>query len=466
MTKYTVTGGTPLRGKVHLHGAKNAGFKEIIAALLADSPSTICGLGLISEIDFARQVIGSLGGKVQPEEDPHCQMVDPAGLKIWEISPELSLKSRFSPMYVGPLLHRFGRAVLPIPGGDVTIGRRPINRQLDGLRALGATVDFHDGAYYFETKNGLKGTRFRFEKNTHNGTEILIMAAVKALGRTIIENAAEEPEVDDLIAFLNAMGGKIKRTAKRVIEIEGVSKLRGVKHTVMLDRNEAVTFGCAALATKGDITVIGADPKVLTAFLEALTKVGAGVEIKKEGIRFFWKQPLKATYVVAVPYPGFMTDWQPLWATLMTQAVGESVVHEAVYERRFDYVPGLIRMGARIELFQPKVSDPDKFYNFNIEDDSPKNKHAIRIFGPAPLSGEEVEVNDIRSGATALLAGVAAKGKTIITDHKDQIKRGYESLPEQLEALGAKITTAAGPVLSAKKPVGLPIQLQNKEPQG
>lgn len=443
MTKYIVTGGTPLRGEIRLHGAKNAGFKEMIAALLSDSPSKICDLGLISEINFASQIIATLGGKVTPQADPHCVEVDPRQLAKFEIPQEMSAKSRFSMMYTGPLLAKFGQVAFPQPGGD-RFAKRPIERHIEGLQALGAQIEFKNDMFYAFSPQGLKGTTYRFPKSTHNGTEVLILAAVKAHGTTILENAAQEPEIDDLIKYLIAMGAKIKRVEPRTIRIDGVARLQGANHSVMPDRNEAVTYACMALGTMGDVTIHRADPAVLGDFLEAVSKAKGAVEVKRDFIRFFWQQQLKATSVITSPYPGFMTDWQPLWATLMTQAVGESVIHETIYENRFDYVPGLISMGAKIELFQPLVENPEELYSFNSSDDSPDNKHAIKVFGPAELRATQTEVNDIRSGATALLAGMIANGKTVIIDSKDQIKRGYEDLPRQLISLGAKIAQIEG----------------------
>lgn len=438
MTKYVVTGGTPLRGEVTLHGAKNTGFKVMIASLLADSPSKICDLGLISEIDFASQIISSIGGKVTPQKDPHCVQIDPGNVSSYEIPPEMSSKSRFSMMYAGPLLSRFGKVAFPQPGGD-RFAKRPIDRHIEGLQALGAKVESKDNLFFASAPSGLSGTTYRFPKSTHNGTEALILAAVKAKGTTILENAAAEPEIDDLIKYLNAMGAKISRPSERTIKIHGVNKLSGVTHHVMPDRNEAVTYACMAFGTKGDIFVYRADPSVLKAFLDKVDQANGKVEITRDYIRFYFGSPLKSTNVIAVPYPGFMTDWQPLWATLMTQANGKSVVHETIYENRFDYVRSLVQMGAKIDYFEPKVDNPDQFYSFNLSDDSPNNKHAIKIFGQTQLSGKQVEVNDIRSGATALLAGMVAKGKTTIVDPKDQIKRGYEKLPENLVSLGAQI---------------------------
>lgn len=438
MTTYTVTAGTPLHGTVELHGAKNAGFKALIASLLGDSPSTICGLGLISEVDYAKEVISSIGGKIKKLSDPHCLSIDPTTMTDFEVPAHIGAKSRSVTMYVGPLLKRFGKAVLPTPGGD-PISTRPIDRHISGLTAMGATVEFKNGAYHVAAPHGLKGTRFTFRKNTHTGTETLLLCAVWAKGETVLENAAAEPEVDDLITLLNSMGAKIMRLDARTIKIIGVENLRGVNHTVMRDRIEAATFACIALATKGDVTVLNADPLVLTAFLEKLNEVGGRWEKTDRGIRFWYEKPLAATEVVATFYPGFMTDWQPMWTALMTQAKGVSVVHETVHESRFGHIGDLSNMGGKFEFFNPEVANPDATYNFNLEDDKPGNFHAVKIFGPAKLKGQRVEINDIRRGATLILAGLIASGTTTIIDENDQISRGYEDLVGRLNKLGAEI---------------------------
>ncbi len=438
MTKYTVTGGKKLIGSVTLAGAKNAGFKAMIAALLADTPSKIFDLGLISEIDFAIEVITSLGAQVKSTPDKHCLIVDPTNLKNNSVPVSIGSKSRSVTMYVGPLLKRFGRAVLPIPGGD-KIGARPINRHLEGLEAIGAKVNFTNGCFVVDAPNGLTGGTYRFIKNTHTGTETLLMCAVFARGITVLENAAAEPEIDDLVTLLNSMGAKIVRLDARTIQIIGVDNLHGVNHSVMKDRIEAATFACMALATKGDINVVGADPLVLTAFLEKVNEAGGRWEKNETGIRFWYEKPLTATKVTATFYPGFMTDWQPIWSALMTQAVGESVVHETVYESRFAHIADLTSMGGKFAFFNPGVDDPENVYNFNLSDDKPENFHAVKIYGPQQLIGQEIEINDIRRGATIMLAGLAASGKTVVLDQKDQIKRGYEDLVGRLQKLGAGV---------------------------
>ncbi|HPS40830.1 MAG TPA: UDP-N-acetylglucosamine 1-carboxyvinyltransferase, partial [Candidatus Woesebacteria bacterium] len=276
------------------------------------------------------------------------------------------------------------------------------------------------------------------EKNTHTGTETLIMAAVLAKGKTMLENAAEEPEIDDLIVFLNQMGAKIRRRSFRKIEIEGVEKLDGAIHKIMPDRNEAVSYACAAIATSGDIVVENARHRDLKAFLDKLDEIGAGYEIGDYGIRFYYKGPLVATDVETEIYPGFMTDWQPLFATLLCQCRGESIIHETVMQNRFQYVQDLKAMGAKIEYFKPMVKNPDSFYNFNWQDSSASDQHAIKIFGPTDFKGGEFTIHDLRAGATILLAAIAAKGKTIL-HNIEQVERGYQNIDEKLVLMGAKI---------------------------
>jgi len=435
MSKFLITGGRPLKGQVSLLGAKNASFKLMIASLLSTQKSVISNVPQIGDVKLTRKIIQVLGGKVVKINN-HCLALWGRHFNSFQIPSSLGEKSRSVCMFVAPLLLRFGRALLPYPGGD-KIGKRPIERMLKGLELMGAKIDYQDG-FFQATAKKLKGVFYRFPKNTHTGTEVLIMSAVMAQGETVLENAAQEPEVDDLIVFLNKMGAKIKRVKPRTILIKGVRSLHGASHQVMFDRNEAVTFACAALATGGDILVKNAQPQHLTAFLEKLNQIGAGVEIKKEGIRFFYRQPLKPTKIVTRPHPGFMTDWQALWTVLMTQAQGKSIVWETIFEKRFGYVPYLQKMGAKIEFFNPSVDNPEEFYNFNLSDDQPENFHAIRILGPTSLKPAKIAVPDIRAGATLLLAALTAKGKTTLTD-VEQIDRGYEKIDKRLRKLGASI---------------------------
>jgi len=234
------------------------------------------------------------------------------------------------------------------------------------------------------------------------------------------------------------MGAKIKRLPNKVIKIEGVKKLKGAIHKAMPDRNEAVSYACAALATKGDIIIENAYVDHLTAFLQKVKEAGGGYQTDDFGIRFWYKQPLKATKVVTGPHPGFMTDWQPLWTTLMTQAEGESEIIEAVYEYRFAYIDDLNKMGAKIKFFDPQVKNPESFYNFNLIDDFAVNQHAVKVLGKTHLKGMNLKVPDIRAGATLILAALIAEGESTLTD-TGHIQRGYEDLDIRLKKLGADI---------------------------
>lgn len=435
MVAFKVTGGTPLNGSVRIGGAKNASYKLMIAALMGTRESRILNFSHISDVDAVTKIISYLGGKVQ-QAGERALFIDPRPLAKYILDPSDGAQGRFSPMFIPALLARFGKAEVPNPGGD-KIGKRPLDRHFEGLEALGAKVWQEDGVIKAET-SGLKGATYRFAKNTHTGTETLIMAAVLAKGKTVLENAAEEPEVDDLIVFLNAMGARIKRRLNKVIEIEGVTELGGAIHKIMPDRNEAVSYACAAIVTKGDVIIENAVPEHLTAFLEKLDDMNAGYEVGRYGIRFYYKGELRASDVTTAIAPGFMTDWQPLFATLLTQASGVSILHETIMQNRFQYVDALVAMGANIERFNPVVTHPELVYNFNMEDDKPDFFHALKITGPTPLKAGEFTVHDLRHGATLILAALCAQGSSLIRGI-EHVERGYESLEERLRSMGAQI---------------------------
>lgn len=435
MAKFIVRGGRPLKGAVRVGGAKNASFKLMIASLLASGQSRLLNVSKIGDVEITKEIIESLGGHVcSPGE--RTVFINPDKLKTEVIDERFGNKSRASIIFAGPLLDRFGKASLPFPGGD-KVGRRPVERHLEGLKALGAKVE-SDNDFIHLSCSQLVGTKYRFSKNTHTGTETMIMAAVKARGQTVLENTALEPEIDDLILFLNKMGAKIKRLVEREIKIEGVKGLKGTVHKIMPDRNEAVSYACAALATKGDIIVENVEEKILRAFLEKVEESGGRFEAGSYGIRFWYEKPLKAVNVAAIPYPGFMTDWQPLWTTLMTQAKGESEIIERIFPYRFGFVEDLNKMGAKIKLFNPRIKNPKDFYNFNLEDDRSNYFHGAKVTGPTPLRGMNLVVPDIRAGATLTLAALIAKGKSTLSQI-EHIDRGYQDLDGRLRELGADI---------------------------
>lgn len=435
MAKFIIHGGKPLKGAVRVGGAKNASFKLMIASLLAKGESRLLDVSQIGDVEITKRILKSLGVKVNSPGE-RTVFVYPDKLKNPEVAKSFGYQSRASIMLAGPLLARFGRAYLPFPGGD-KVGRRPIERHLEGLKSLGVKIEAVNGFIRLSCRQ-LTGARYRFVKNTHTGTETMIMAAVKANGETLLENAALEPEIDDLITYLNKMGAKIKRLPGRKIKIQGVKELKGAIHRIMPDRNEAISYACAALATKGDVIVENMGEEYLPAFLEKVKEAGGRFETGCYGLRFWYEKPLKATKIMTEPHPGFMTDWQPLWTTLMTQAKGESQIIETIYEYRLGYTQDLNKMGAKIKLFNPQVKNPDQFYNFNLEDDRPEYFHGAKVSGPTALKGMDLVVPDIRTGATLTMAALIAKGKSTLSGIK-HIDRGYEELDIRLRELGADI---------------------------
>jgi UDP-N-acetylglucosamine 1-carboxyvinyltransferase len=439
MARFIIEGGRPLKGAVRIGGAKNAGFKLMIASLLTSGETRLLNLSQIGDVQITSQILKALGAKVQSRGE-RTVFIQTNSLSKPSIPVRFGKISRTTSLFVGPLLARFGQATFPLPGGD-KLGSRPIERFIAGWEAFGAKVAFQKNIVKV-TSSSLKGSRFRFSKPTHTGTEAIIMTAVLAKGKTILENVALEPEIDDLIAFLKKAGAKIKRLPKRRIVIEGAQSLKGVVHKVMPDRNEAVSYACAALATKGDIIIENAREKDMTAFLKKVRQAGGNFETGSFGIRFWSQNPLKATNITTRPHPGFMTDWQPLWTILMTQAKGESRITETIHNFRFQYVADINRMGGRISLFNPKVKDPESFYNFTLETDSSGNHHAACVSGPTPLKAIKGEFADIRAGATLTIAALVAKGKSVLMK-AEEIDRGYENLDGRLRELGARIKREA-----------------------
>lgn len=437
MNKFIIKGERKLKGEISIFGSKNVALKILVAACLTGEEVIVENVPLISDFITMGDIIVHLGGKVLFKD--HAVSIRLSKFSSEKISLEKAVEIRTSYMFLAPLLARVGKAIIPNPGG-CRIGARPIDRIVDGLKKMGVEIQYSskDGYFHAVAPKGLTGTQYKFPKNTHTGTETMILAAVLAHGRTILENAAEEPEIDELIDFLNQMGAKIVRKNSRTIVIDGVSRLKGTKFRIGPDRNEVVTFAVAAIITGGDIFVKDINRNGLNEFLDALKTCGGGFEEKKKGIRFFYKGELTATNVVTSFYPGFMTDWQGPWAVLMTKANGISTIHETVYENRFTYVEELTKMGANIELYNPKLSDPEEVYNFNIKDDKRNFFHAARITGPTKLHNAILNISDLRAGATLVLAALAAKGESTIfgVEHLD---RGYEQFDKRLKNLGAKI---------------------------
>jgi UDP-N-acetylglucosamine 1-carboxyvinyltransferase len=438
MENLVIRGGKKLKGSIYVSGSKNVALKALVAACLTEEKVILENVPLISDIFVMTEIIKQLGGTAEVKD--HTIVVQMKDFKHDKIFLEEAAEIRTSFMFIAPILARIGKAVIPNPGG-CRIGARPIDRTIGGIRKLGATIAYNseDGYFYAKLKNKeLRGVRYEFSKNTHTGTETLLLASVLAKGKTVIENAAREPEVDELIGFLNQMGGKVKRTNPRTIEVEGVEKLHGATFKIGADRNEIVTFAVAAILTEGDVFIEEIKKEGIEEFLNVLKDMNGGFEVKDGGIRFYYKGPLVATSVTTSFYPGFMTDWQGPIAALMTKANGESVIHETVYENRLGYTKELNKMGAEIELFNPEVKNPDQFYNFNDTKENRSLFHAAKIKGPIGLHNAILDISDLRAGATLALAALAAKGESAIFG-LEYLDRGYEGFETVLKSLGADI---------------------------
>ena len=439
---YIVRGGKPLKGEVQLSGAKNAALKLIIASLLFENEVFLSNIPKIKDIEELLFLIKSLGGKAE-FIDKNRVVVNRQGIGTETIDLLRASKTRVSFMIFAPLLNLFGRAKIPNPGG-CRIGLRPIDRQIKLMKALGVDVNYDsaDGYYHAKLKNRkIKGSIYNFDKPSHTGTEFGIMLGCLADGETVITNSSLEPEIDDLIVFLNRGGAKIKRE-KNKIYISGVNKLSSKKeYSINNDRNEAVTYAVFGLATGGDITFLGIEPTVIASFIEKVQAIGGKVVLKKNRLRFYYDGGLKPTDVITRPYPGFMSDWQAPWAVLMTQANGVSTIHETVFENRFSYVSQLRKLGARIEYFQPKVEKAEEFYQFNWLQKEQGLFQAIKIFGRTRLHNGVLNVSDLRAGASLLIAASCAFGESVVYG-ASVIERGYQEIDKKLKKLGLEIKKA------------------------
>lgn len=436
---YLVSGGIPLKGEVFVSGAKNVALKVLVAALLFDKEVYFSNIPRIKDVEIVLELINQLGGKAYFLAKNKV-VVTGEELRKTKIDLLYASKIRVSFMFFAPLLYKFGKAEIPNPGG-CRLGGRPIDRSIKLIQAFGANVIYDSQGFYRAslTEKKIKNTRYCFEKPSHTGTELAIMLGVLAEGETVIENASLEPEVDDLIKFLNQSGAKIKRKNRSIL-IKGVKKLNfDGEYKIMGDRNEAVTFAVFALATKGEVMIFGINSLVIKSFIDKVQEIGGEVEELDQRVIFRYKNKLLPTKVVTSPHPGFMTDWQAPWAVLMTQADGISTIHETVFENRFSYVEELRKLGARIEFFQPKVKNPLTFYQFNLPKSKiPKYPQAIKIFGPVKLHNGVLNVTDLRAGASLLIGAAVAEGESVVNG-VSVIERGYEAIDEKLREIGLKI---------------------------
>jgi UDP-N-acetylglucosamine 1-carboxyvinyltransferase len=420
---FRIEGGRPLSGSVPISGAKNAALKLLAAATLTGERCRLSNVPEIEDVRVMADTLRDLGVVVDHPGDNVYEVA--SGDVEWLFVPlEAAARMRASFILLGPLLARFGRVIISNPGGD-RIGRRPVDLHVDAMRALGASIDYRNG-YYFATSPGrLRGGQVTFPFVSVMGTENALLAATLAEGRTVIRPAAQEPEVDDLIAFLQQMGAAVERTQPDTIEIEGRKRLRGAEHRVIPDRIEAGTFVIAAAVTGGRITLDGAPCEHLGAFLETMARVGVGVACGDSTIEVdgtvLQASGYRACDIETAPYPGLATDLQPPTAVLLSQATGVSRVHETIFEDRLEWLTEIRRMGASIEVLDP---------------------HHATISGPASLVGTDVEIGDLRAGASLILAALAAQGTTTIHG-AHHVHRGYENIERKFLDLGASISRTA-----------------------
>jgi UDP-N-acetylglucosamine 1-carboxyvinyltransferase len=439
MSTIQIEGGKPLQGTIKISGSKNSALKLIAAALFANEDVILENVPRMGNVLVDLEIIEALGGKVEWVRS-NTLLINGAGINTYEIPFDLGSKYRTAALHAAALVFRFGKAVLPIPGG-CKIGLRPMNRWVSTWESLGIEVTHDERNFYLEAQE-LRAANINFKINTHMGTDNAILYSMFIPGETTILNAAEEPEVDDLIELINLMGGDVERIEPRKIKVIGKNNFKGATFKVMSDRNEVVTFAVASLVTGGNITMRGMDRKTLLAFVNVLTKMGAKFDINEEEMRV-WRsdETLEPVDITTAPYPGFMTDWQPLITLLLTQAEGSSLVHDTVYWDRFGYIKDLNRMGASIELFTPSEKGMEVVISEDTYDLEEKGEPetVAEIRGPTRLKGSKLLCPDLRAGATLVIAALAAEGKSELIGYEN-VTRGYEDFTPKLIDLGAEIT--------------------------
>lgn len=428
-----IKGGEPLHGEVTVRGAKNLVPKAMVAALLGGTPSVLRSVPEIKDVKVVTSLVELHGVSVTKDGQTGDLTLDPTNVSVAshkEIDAHAG-DSRIPILLCGPLLHAIGEAFIPDLGG-CKIGDRPIDFHLNVLREFGAEVEKLPSGIRMTASKGLRGAKIELPFPSVGATEQVLLTATRAEGNTELRNAATEPEIMDLIAILQKMGAIIQVQTDRVIHIQGVPSLSGYNHRALPDRIEAASWGSAALATGGDIFVRNAKQADMMAYLNTFRKLGGGLDITDEGIRFFHPgTELNSLIVETDVHPGFMTDWQQPLVVALTQAKGVSIVHETVYENRFGFTNALNRMGANIQLHRECLgSVPCRFGQRNF-------LHSAVISGPTPLHGADINIPDLRGGFSHLIAALAAEGESTVTG-VELINRGYERFVDKLSGLGAQ----------------------------
>lgn len=432
-----IEGGVPLEGTIRAQGAKNATTKLLVASLVSDQLCVLNNVPNIGDVEITLDLCRELGSDIKWDKEKKRIEIITKELKTSYIPQRFSGANRIPILMIGALLGRTQEDIIvPTAGGD-NIGQRPINFHIHALETLGARIESRmmkkEGAYFAQAHQGLKGGVIRLSYPSVGATENAILAAVRAEGNTAIHNAAIEPEIIELVLFLQKLGAIISFDVDRTIYIQGIKHFHPVEHTIMSDRIEAASYAIAAISTKGRVFVEGAEHLHMITFLNRLRELGGGFDVKPGGIEFYYKGELNGgMHLETDVHPGFMTDWQQPFAVLLTQTQGTSVIHETVYENRFGYMEMLKKMGAQVELFTQCLGGKCcRFATRNY-------LHSAVIKGCTPLHASDIVIPDLRAGFAYVLAALLAKGQSKIRGVA-MLERGYDSYIEKLNSLGANI---------------------------
>lgn len=438
-----IKGGNSLKGCVRAAGAKNAMTKLLVASLLSDKKCTFYNVPNIGDVEVTVALCEEIGMEVNWDRQAAKMEVITKELKTSYVPQRFSGSNRIPILMIGALLGRTDQDIIVPTTGGCPIGQRPVDFHIQALEQLGAVIEYRgmkrEGAYFAHAHNGLRGTVITLPYPSVGATENTILAGVTARGMTTIKNAAIEPEIIELILFLQKLGAIIAIDVDRTIRIQGTRRFHEVEHKVIPDRIEAASWGMAAISTKGRIFVEGAQHLNMVTFLNKIREVGGGFEIKSDGIEFFYDGPLQGgLHLETDVHPGFMTDWQQPFVVLLTQASGSSVIHETVYENRFGYTETLREMGADISLFRQCLGGKQCRFA------SQSFGHSVIIKGPTPLFGKEIHIPDLRAGFAYVMAALIASETSTISG-LPFLTRGYESLVKKLEDLGADVSLVTMP---------------------
>jgi UDP-N-acetylglucosamine 1-carboxyvinyltransferase len=437
---YRIRGGHPVRGEIKTLGAKNFATKAMVAALLSEKTTTLTNVPPIGDTDITQEMLESVGARVTRRGS--MMTIDPSSMKSSHVPTPHSGSNRIPILLLGALLHHWNEVFVPVLGG-CKIGTRGVDFHLAAIRAFGGIIEETDDGFVARRYGKLRGAQINLPYPSVGATETSLYLGVLAEGRTVITNAAMEPEIFELITMLRSMGAIIFTTPNREIRIDGVRELSGTNMPILGDRIEAASWACLACASDGDITVHGIRPETLGNFLSYYQLVGGGIELKgADSIRFFRRGAIRPTMIETDVYPGFSTDWQQPFAILLTQADGISVIHETVYEKRFGYLKALNKLGAKTQLTTHCLGNVPCRYR------DQGHEHSAIITGPTPFhDADEITIPDLRAGLAYVIAAAIAPGETQVNGIAF-LERGYGDIVPRLAAMNLQIDKVKRPALS------------------